>query len=234
MDCIYNCPHKKTRFVLGYGLGVKSSHCPNGGLTRRDFLVFTIFSFMAQLRTTQNKKSRAVAEFLKRTDLIRPPGAHREDIFIDICIRCANCIRVCPTNVLQPTMFQAGLEAIWTPAMVYEIGYCEYNCNLCGKVCPTGAIPLLDIASKQRVRLGLAKVNRQICMAWAQNKECIVCEEHCPIPKKAIKLIVPKDTEKKVLRPLVEPSLCIGCGICQYKCPMRPIRAIIVYPIKKT
>ena len=42
--------------------------------------------------------------------VIRPPGSVAEDEFLRRCIKCDQCIRVCPTNVLQPALFEAGLE----------------------------------------------------------------------------------------------------------------------------
>ena len=144
-----------------------------------------------------------------------------------------NCMKVCITNGLQPVIFESGLEGIWTPRLVPEIGYCEYQCTLCGNVCPTGAIPSLTLEKKKRVRLGTAEIDRSICIAWAENKGCIVCEEHCPVSDKAIKLIEYRiDADKTVLRPYVDPRLCVGCGICQNKCPTRPVRAIRVSPVK--
>jgi len=129
------------------------------------------------------------------------------------------------TNGLQPAIFESGLQGMWTPHLVPEIGYCEYTCTLCGEVCPTGAIPKLSVEEKKRTKLGIAKVDRSKCLAWSQNTQCIVCEEHCPVANKAIKIV-----EGGVLKPFVDPELCIGCGICQNKCPARPERAIKVLP----
>jgi len=72
--------------------------------------------------------------------LVRPPGSAREDEFLSRCVRCGECMKVCITGGLQPTLLEAGVEGIWTPVLVSKIGYCEYNCTLCGQVCPTSAI----------------------------------------------------------------------------------------------
>ena len=139
-------------------------------------------------------------------------------------------MRVCPTNGLQPVMFESGFSGIWTPHLVPEIGYCEYNCNSCGNVCPTGAIPKLPLARKKEQKLGLAYIDKDICLVWSQAKECIVCEEHCPVSTKAIKTYEEIIGGKKIKKPYVDASLCVGCGICQNKCPTRPARAIYVNP----
>ena len=78
------------------------------------------------------------------------------------------------------------MEGAWSPVMKMTIGYCEYECTLCSQVCPTGAIRPLDIAAKQAIRIGLAYIDRNRCLPYAYARSCIVCEEHCPTPRKAI------------------------------------------------
>ncbi|MFC1548489.1 4Fe-4S dicluster domain-containing protein [Candidatus Omnitrophota bacterium] len=225
MDCVYDCPEHATRFAFS---GKKKKLKEKGGeedVSRKNFLFLLASSLF--LLGFKNKF------FAKKSDvgsLIRPPAALKEGDFFDRCIRCGNCMKVCPTNGLQPTFLQAGLESIWTPHLVPEIGYCEYHCTLCGNVCPTGAIPRIAPNKKLKVKLGTAKVDRAKCIAWAYNTDCIVCEEHCPIPNKAIKLVEEVSNGKTIKKPVVDPALCIGCGICQTKCPARPARAIIVNP----
>jgi ferredoxin len=68
--------------------------------------------------------------------------------FSDRCIKCDQCIRTCPTNVLQPAVMESGLEGIWTPILNMKLGFCEVNCTLCGQVCPTGAIQRITIEEK--------------------------------------------------------------------------------------
>jgi len=137
-------------------------------------------------------------------------------------------MKVCITNGLQPVTLESGARGVWTPQLVPEIGYCEYHCTLCGNVCPTGAIPKLQPEIKQRTPLGIAVVDRHECIAWDRHEECIVCEEHCPVPTKAIKLEEEIYNGKKILKPVVDKDLCIGCGLCQHVCPVRPVRAICV------
>lgn len=164
--------------------------------------------------------------------LIRPPGALPEKDFLRRCVRCGECMKVCLTNGLQPSLFEAGLEGIWTPRFDFRIGYCQYYCTLCGQVCPTGALTELTQEEKERTKIGLAYVDKSRCIPFVQGVECIVCEEHCPTPDKAIKFEVVEVTTKKgskrIRRPIVDLSLCIGCGICEYKCPLHDQPAIIV------
>lgn len=171
--------------------------------------------------------------------LIRPPGALREDQFLTKCIQCSACMKVCPTNALQPVWFEAGWEGIWSPKLVPRIGYCEYNCNLCGQVCPTGAIEPLTVEAKKEVRMGMAVVHRDRCLPWSYDKPCIVCEEHCPTPKKAIwydelDVVDRNGNTVHLKRPHVDLDLCIGCGICENVCPLRSEPAITVISSNET
>ena len=53
----------------------------------------------------------------------------------------------------------------------------------------------------------------------------MVCEEHCPTPDKAIVFrednFIKSNGEVVVTKyPYVVEDLCIGCGICETKCPV--------------
>jgi polyferredoxin len=154
----------------------------------------------------------------------RPPGSVKEKEFLSKCIRCGQCMQVCPTNFIQPALFEAGLEGIWTPVLNPQAGYCEYECNKCTQVCPTKAIEVLTIKEKKEFKIGTAVVDRNRCYTYADGYNCAVCEEHCPIPDKAIRFRE-VDTWNfqgklvKVKQIYVVPDLCIGCGICENVCP---------------
>ncbi len=165
--------------------------------------------------------------------LIRPPGSLEEKEFLKRCVKCGECMKVCITNGLQPTLLEAGIEGVWSPLLVPRIGYCEYRCTLCGQVCPTGAIKRLSLEEKVKVKIGLAMIDQGRCLPWTHARPCIVCEEVCPTPKKAIwfELARVKDREGRrteVLQPRVDLELCIGCGICETKCPVLGRPAITV------
>ena len=165
--------------------------------------------------------------------LIRPPGSLGEDDFLWKCIRCGECMKVCPTNAIHPTTSEAGLAGLWTPFLFFATSYCEYNCSLCGQVCPTGAIEELTLEEKKELHIGTAWVDRNRCLPWVYDVECIVCEEHCPTPEKAIwfrevTVVDHNGVEKVLQQPYVDAELCIGCGICEERCPVNDPAAIRV------
>lgn len=165
--------------------------------------------------------------------LIRPPGTRSEREFLQRCLKCGLCMKACPTNGLQPTGLQAGIEGIWTPLLIPQIGYCDYDCNLCGQVCPTEAIQPLPIEQKKKTKIGLATFDRSRCLPYAYDRECMICEEHCPISPKAIFCIpvtvVTRDGKTVTIKqPRVDPDKCIGCGICENVCVFRDQPAIRV------
>jgi ferredoxin len=148
-------------------------------------------------------------------------------------------MKVCMRNAIHPALHAAGWEGVLTPVMDFDVGYCEYNCTLCGQVCPSEAIRRLPLAEKQRAAIGLAVIDKNRCIPYRLGKNCIVCEEHCPIPDKAIvfeEIAQPAapEQERVLRRPVVVPDKCIGCGICQRKCPVKATAAIVVTPYQES
>jgi polyferredoxin len=187
--------------------------------------------------------------------VIRPPGAVEERAFLERCIRCAECMKVCPNNALHPAFLEAGIEGIWTPILIARIGYCEHSCVLCGQVCPTGAIQ--KITEKEKlgqgvppVKIGTAFYDQGRCLPWSMGTPCIVCEEFCPTSPKAIwveevdqsvREAVPGPNGEppayktvKLQRPHVDPSLCIGCGACEKVCPVQDQPAVYITSVGET
>jgi ferredoxin len=96
------------------------------------------------------------------------------------------------------------------------------------------AIPRLDLETKRAQVIGHAYIIRDRCIAWADQIDCIVCEEMCPVPDKAIYLEETPLTNENgniitVQLPHVNRDRCIGCGICEHKCPVNGEAAIRVY-----
>jgi polyferredoxin len=165
--------------------------------------------------------------------LVRPPGAREADL-LDRCIRCGECVKVCPSGGLQPVVLEAGWEGVWTPALVPRLGWCSYDCCLCGQVCPTGAIPRLTLEEKRRMAMGIARIDRDRCIPWAHLRVCTVCHDTCPLPHGAVELEKMETVDElgqrlTIRRPRVVEERCIGCGVCEYNCPVAGQAAIRVY-----
>jgi ferredoxin len=165
---------------------------------------------------------------------LRPPGALPETDFLRLCVRCGECFGICPQNALHPALFQAGLEALWTPTLVPRIGYCDPACILCGSVCPTGALkPLTPLLKPTAGRPGTAAFDRSRCIPWARGTPCGVCEEMCPVSPKAIEILVVRVHNAEgqmvdVSAPIMRLDRCIGCGLCENKCPVEGQSAVRV------
>ncbi|MBN2465918.1 4Fe-4S binding protein [candidate division WOR-3 bacterium] len=171
--------------------------------------------------------ARSVVHARLQGRLLRPPGSIPEPDFLNACIRCGRCMKACPTNGLQPAILESGFDGLWTPRLVPRVGACEKNCNLCGQVCPTGAIRNLPLEEKTYARIGTAVVDRSRCLAWEQDRACLVCDEACPY--NAI------DSRNETLlgttlgRPFVNEAACVGCGLCESRCPVDGPAAIQVF-----
>jgi len=159
---------------------------------------------------------------------VRPPGSVPEAEFLRLCVRCGQCLKVCPNDVLQPQSFEQGLEGLWTPRVVANWSGCEASCNLCGQVCPTGAIRALPLEEKRAARMGLAVVDQGTCLPYAGRGACQICVDECiAAGYRAIEFVrvgtemdaLGKPLEDSgFLAPAVLAEQCVGCGLCQTRC----------------
>ncbi len=161
---------------------------------------------------------------------VRPPGSVPEKQFLQLCIRCGECFKACPNNVLQPAGFQYGPDSLWTPVVVANWSGCSPSCTNCGRVCPTGAIRPLAIEEKRSARMGLAVLDEKTCLPYAATGTCQMCLDECVAA--GYNAIEFRHVDVKVddegtpiegtgrLVPVVLAEQCIGCGLCQTRCHM--------------
>ena len=189
MNCLDRCPARRVTFA---GKASAAGEVGLPDLSRRGFVVAGSGLLLASMWEVGG-----LGGTNRNASLIRPPGALDEARFLARCIRCGQCMRICPANIIQPALFEAGIQGLWTPAINYRISRsgCQPNCIACGQVCPTAAIRPLSLDEKQGlgkfadqgpIRLGTAFVDRGRCLPWAMDRPCLVCQEVCPVSPKAI------------------------------------------------
>lgn len=226
-DCLESCPTDG----MGYSYQRRSlttNHTRKEESDRRIVLMSltTIFIDSSNVRTIVGTSHPAASGYhVAKTKPVVPPGGRSQDQFESYCTSCHLCISSCPTHVLQPSFLEHGFAGILQPMMDYNVSYCNYDCTICGEVCPTGAIQHLAEQEKKLVQLGKVTFVKEDCIVEVKKKDCGACSEHCPT--KAVKMV---PYEGKLFLPQIENDYCIGCGACEHACPTTPRKAIYIVP----
>ncbi len=218
--CVAECPQDLIAFPTSPRL-LPAGDGSQPDLTRRGFL----YSMAGGAGLGFVVRQSPFTPLQNKSQLIRPPGALPESEFLTTCIRCGECMKSCLTNTLQPSLWEGGLAGLWTPKLDLRFAACEQECNVCGKVCPTQAIRSLDLEEKTHAKLGTAVLKKEMCLVWAQDKLCLICDEICPYDAIVFRTI------EGYRRPVVIASRCNGCGYCETRCPVEGESAIVVAPI---
>ena len=116
--------------------------------------------------------------------------------------------------------------------MDFNKGSCEYECNLCTKLCPSGAIKPLALENKKRVKIGEAKFVREFCVVETDGTSCGACGEICP--SGAIDMVhIGESVDGSLEIPVISKDYCIGCGSCQFVCPVEEKNTIFVEALEQ-
>ena len=214
--CVSGCTATVTRFGFRNVEKVKE---PSFDLERRKVIGTLGIGIIGASWLSLNPKTILIDD-----EGIRPPGALIENKFLATCVRCGQCVKVCPTNCLQPSALTTGIAGFMTPIAIMRLGACDQNCNACGTVCPTDAIRELDLDEKTYAKIGNAVIDQSRCIVWEQNRVCLVCDEHCPYGA-----IYWKEIEKGNRLPFVDENRCNGCGQCERSCPIQGSSAIRIF-----
>jgi polyferredoxin/ferredoxin len=213
MDCAAPCPKAAISFERGPIIGLDYEFNPSRRTALTTMGTSALAIGLLALDVGQVKAAKS--------SVLRPPGGQGSE-FLTKCIRCGQCIAGCPTNALQPAALDGGWDALWTPLFNPQAGYCDQDCNLCGQICPSDAIPGLPLEEKRKTVIGVARVIYEEC------SRCMDCVRYCPYDSF-------EEVEVEGLRgvfPKVIPELCVGCGMCIYVCPNQDPLAIVVYPME--
>ncbi|MFW6335141.1 MAG: 4Fe-4S binding protein [Desulfosalsimonas sp.] len=231
LTCVRICPQKAVRFAYGPGEN-EQSRPGQVSQARRRFLAWGLagagtaaVSLTGLSVVAEDESEKGV---VRPARMIRPPGAVPEPAFLAACVRCGQCMAACPTNTLQPIWFEAGLLAVFSPVVTPRRRYCDPECTVCGRVCPTGAITEISPRQRQWAKIGTAVIYRQKCLAWEYDKSCMVCDEVCPYG--AVEFERRPGFTYPV--PHVVEHRCSGCGHCEHACPVYNKAAIVVTPME--
>ena len=97
---------------------------------------------------------------------LRPPGALLEQDFLAACIKCGQCVQVCPVEAIALADLSDGC-GVGTPFIDARAQACDFSCDglQCVLACPTGALTH-HINYPHEAEMATAKVVRpDLCLA---------------------------------------------------------------------
>jgi formate hydrogenlyase subunit 6/NADH:ubiquinone oxidoreductase subunit I len=154
---------------------------------------------------------------------IIPPGSGSIERFFSRCIACHVCVSKCPEKVLVPAGFLYGLAGFEKPVLDFTRAHCEYECNVCSQICPSGAIEPIPLNRKKLIQIGKVDFIQDLCVVYKDGTACGACAEVCPTT--AVFMVPYRDN---LTVPGISPRVCTGCGACEEACPVEGQKAIFV------
>ncbi|MCR1815622.1 4Fe-4S dicluster domain-containing protein [Aliarcobacter butzleri] len=195
-----------------------------------------------------------------KTTILRPPGALDEKEFLSTCIKCGQCVQVCPYHSLSLLDINYG-NSIGTPHLSARDRGC-YLCDLlpCVLACPSGSLNH-DVIKAEQVKMGVAILkNPNKCLSLLNKKiqqndiskilthsnkndrEQIVLDDIQKYVGKSCTIcadMCPYPNKEKAIGMVLDkngnyyPEIrneCVGCGVCEELCPVQEEAAIVILP----
>jgi len=165
---------------------------------------------------------------LKAENRLRPPGAVDEDKFLALCIKCGQCLQVCPYHSIELADFARG-HGVGTPYIDANVRGC-YACSAvpCVLACPSGALDH-HCEKPEDIQMGIAVLEFP--------EKCIAISS-TPIPKgfnhKMHKFTKMQNNVTNLEIELLEKLDSFEgkqCTLCADMCPIpNPLSAIAMIP----
>lgn len=224
-NCLNTCRRDALHFSAGFAPAKKAAtgDSPAVDADKRRFLTAGIITAVAAPASIIEDGVNSLTgndKYVRQHPLL-PPGSVSIDNMLRHCTSCHLCISKCPSRVLKPAFMEYGLAGIMQPTMYFEKGFCNFDCTVCSEVCPNGAIKHLTKDEKHLNQGGYVVFTREICIVQTDETNCGACSEHCPT--QAVTMVPYKDG---LTIPQINTEICVGCGGCEFICPVRPFRAI--------
>lgn len=140
-----------------------------------------------------------------RHNPVRPPWSIPEQAFRSTCNSCGDCLDKCPENIIE---FGRGR----LPQINFDKGECLF-CGECLQSCASGALVKTELPWRIK-----ANIDQSDCLAF-KGVECRSCGDPCE--SRAINWI---NLVGQSARPVLDVTLCNGCGACYSVCPVSAIQ----------
>lgn len=225
-NCLESCKRDAIKYTrIGKKMSPEMSPVESVDKSKRQFLLtaFTTVASIPSVVAQDKLKGLTGGKKYTRQTPISPPGSLAAEHLLNHCTSCHLCISRCPSNVLKPAFMEYGLGGMMQPIMFFEEGFCNYDCTVCSDVCPNEALHPLTIEKKHLTQVGRVIFVEDICIVHTEGTNCGACAEHCPT--QAVTMVPYKDG---LTIPHIDQDICVGCGGCEFICPVRPYRAIYV------
>lgn len=192
---------------------------------RRDFIKYSTIGFFA---VATGVGAFGGKYLIKKENRLRPPGALEEHDFLALCIKCGQCLQVCPYHSIKLSDIVKG-AGVGTPYIDPTVRAC-YACNAvpCVLACPSGALD--HACSKpEDIHMGVAVLEHpDTCLAIKQER---VPKNYLKKMKTFTETVRNKTPEEDELLKRMSGYEGKECTLCADVCPIpNPITAIAMVP----